>query len=692
MRARAELLVGILASAGAVALVSVVVWLLEPRVPVLSLGALYVLAVLPIAIFWGTPLAAAVAVASMLAFNWFFLPPTHTFQLRDGANWLALVVYLAIAFAVSALAARARARRDDAEQRRVEAHALAEAALDLLRGRTLDDELGHLASLAAGVLGVGRARLEIGEQFPGQGERALPVEAGLRWVATLFVDEGATIDDAVRERFLPGLAALLAVVVERSHLEAEALEAEALRRSDALKTALLRAVSHDLRSPLTAILASADALASRDLVLEESDRRGLAEGIHDEATRLDRVVEQLLDLSRLEAGQAEPHRELWHVDELVGQALAGLGDAAARVRLEIAPDEPPVEVDAAQVERVLANLLENALRYSPNGTSVIVRAEHGATELRLHVVDRGPGLPSEERDALFKPFRRGARGARLGVGPRHRARLRGGERWATLGAGRPGRRPSRPQPAARRHARSGASERGARMSSRVLVVDDEPQILRALKTSLRGAGYEVETAETVEQALSLLAANPPDAVVLDLVLPDGSGVEICRELRTWSTAPVIVLSVVGDEAEKVAALDAGADDYVTKPFGIEELLARLRAALRRVDAPSEPVVVLGDLRIDLDKRAVSVRGEPVQLTPHEFALLRVLARNPGKLLTHTTLLREVWGRGYGEESHYLHVYVSQLRRKLEPDPARPRYILTEPGAGYRLADTALSSS
>jgi two-component system KDP operon response regulator KdpE len=230
------------------------------------------------------------------------------------------------------------------------------------------------------------------------------------------------------------------------------------------------------------------------------------------------------------------------------------------------------------------------------------------------------------------------------------------------------------------------------MSQRILVVDDEPQILRALKTRLRAAGYDVETAETAEQALALLAASPPDAVVLDLVLPDGSGTDVCRELRTWSSAPVLVLSAVGDESEKVAALDAGADDYVTKPFGIEELLARLRAALRRAETPSEPVVEIGELRIDLEKRAVWLAGDPVQLTPHEFALLRVLARNPGKLLTHATLLREVWGRGYGEESHYLHVYVSQLRRKLEPDPARPRFILTEPGAGYRLADPALSTS
>ena len=226
-------------------------------------------------------------------------------------------------------------------------------------------------------------------------------------------------------------------------------------------------------------------------------------------------------------------------------------------------------------------------------------------------------------------------------------------------------------------------------AARVLVVDDEPQILRALRTSLRGAGYDVETAETVEDALTKLAVKPPDAVILDLVLPDGRGTDVARELRTWSNVPVIVLSVVGDESEKVAALDAGADDYVTKPFGIDELLARLRAALRRGEPSGEPVVEVGDLRIDLENSAVYRAGQLVQLTPHEFELLRTLARNPDKLMTHTALLREVWGKAYGDESHYLHVYVSQLRRKLEPDPARPRYIVTEPGAGYRLLSTPL---
>jgi two-component system KDP operon response regulator KdpE len=222
--------------------------------------------------------------------------------------------------------------------------------------------------------------------------------------------------------------------------------------------------------------------------------------------------------------------------------------------------------------------------------------------------------------------------------------------------------------------------------ARILVVDDEPQILRALTTNLRGAGYDVTTAASVEEALAEAAMRQPDAVILDLLLPDGSGTDVCRELRRWTDVPVIVLSAVGDETEKIAALDAGADDYVTKPFGIDELLARLRAVLRRGTHVTEPVVEVGDLRIDLEKRAVTVRGAPVQLTPHEYGMLALFARHPGKLLTHRTILQEVWGPGYGRESNYLHVYVSQLRRKIEPDPTRPRYLITEQGAGYRLVE------
>ena len=225
----------------------------------------------------------------------------------------------------------------------------------------------------------------------------------------------------------------------------------------------------------------------------------------------------------------------------------------------------------------------------------------------------------------------------------------------------------------------------------VLVVDDEPQILRALQTNLRGAGYDVATASTAAEALSTAAMRPPDAFILDLVLPDGSGIEVCRELRTWSSVPIVILSAIGEEGQKVAALDAGADDYVQKPFGIDELLARLRALLRRATPSGEPVLEVGELVIDLEKRLVTIGGRRVQLTPNEFDLLRVLAQNEGKLMTHPAILREVWGPAYSTESHYLHVYVSQLRRKLEDDPARPRYLLTEAGAGYRLVNPVARS-
>jgi two-component system, OmpR family, KDP operon response regulator KdpE len=224
------------------------------------------------------------------------------------------------------------------------------------------------------------------------------------------------------------------------------------------------------------------------------------------------------------------------------------------------------------------------------------------------------------------------------------------------------------------------------VNARILVVDDEPQIVRALQMKLRSEGYEVDTAGTAAEALAAAAARPPEAIVLDLLLPDGRGTDVARRLREWSNAPILVLSAVGDEAEKIAALDAGADDYVTKPFSVDELLARLRAALRRARPSSEPVIEVGELRIDLERRSVSMSGRDIPLTPTEYDLLRLLAQNEGKLMTHPAILREVWGPAYREESNYLHVYVSQLRRKIEPDPARPRYLLTVPGVGYRLVE------
>jgi two-component system KDP operon response regulator KdpE len=221
--------------------------------------------------------------------------------------------------------------------------------------------------------------------------------------------------------------------------------------------------------------------------------------------------------------------------------------------------------------------------------------------------------------------------------------------------------------------------------ARVLVVDDEPAIRRFLRASLSAHGYEVFEADRAEVVLSSVLAHRPDLVLLDLGLPDLDGVEVTRLLREWTSLPIIIVSVRGQEADKIAALDAGADDYLTKPFGVGELLARMRVALRRASLPSsEPLFVTGELVVDLAARKVRVAGSVVQLTPTEYDLLRVLVTHAGKVLTHNQLLRQVWGPGYEREAHLLRVNISNLRRKIEPEADRPRYIRTEPGVGYRL--------
>lgn len=226
----------------------------------------------------------------------------------------------------------------------------------------------------------------------------------------------------------------------------------------------------------------------------------------------------------------------------------------------------------------------------------------------------------------------------------------------------------------------------SKAGARILVVDDEVEILRALQRSLAAHGYEVFTAGSGEEALEAIAYHRPDLMVLDLGLPGMSGLEVCRRVRAQSNLPIIVLSVKDTERDKVMALDLGADDYVSKPFGMDEVLARIRVALRhaaQTQSGAEPIFSAGPLRVDFAQRQVTVNGQEVRLTPTEYDLLKALINNKGKIMTRQMLLSQVWGTGYGAESHYLHVYVGQLRHKIEPDPAHPRFILTISGVGYR---------
>jgi len=420
-----------LASVAAVAIVTAAIELLKSHIPVLSLAVLYILAVLPVAVAWGTGYAVAVAIASMLAFNFFFLPPLYTFTLADSRNWFALMVFVVTAVVVSELAARSRRRAR-------ESALLAEIATSLLEHGEVSAELDRIAAEAARALRVEHVEIELGPEARGgdaTSERH-PLAAAGRRVGTIYLEHPPRRSAAARRRLLPALASLLGVAIDRERLAREALEAEALRRSDAMKTALLRAVSHDLRTPLMAILTSAGALARDDFELDRADRRDLVSTIVGEAERLDHLVANLLDLSRLQAGAARPDAHVWAIDDLIVQALDELGDRARRLDVSFLDDSPAVHVDSQQIQRVLVNLIENALRYSPESEPVRVQVTRTDSDVLVRVVDHGPGLSQQELETVFQPFERGslgttAPGAGLGLAiARGFAEANGGRVWA----------------------------------------------------------------------------------------------------------------------------------------------------------------------------------------------------------------------------------------------------------------------
>jgi two-component system sensor histidine kinase KdpD len=420
----------------ALVLVTGAIELLKGHIPVLSLAVLYIFAVLPIAIVWGRAFGVVVAVASMLAFNFFFLPPLYTFTLADSRNWFALLVFVVTAVVVSELAARSRR-----EAR--ESALLARIATSLLEHGSVSAELERIAAEAAQALQVERARIELGRGGASQpGGESHPLAVAERRVGTIYLEPSRRGSARVRRRLLPALASLLGVAIDRERLEREAVDAEALRRSDAMKTALLRAVSHDLRTPLMAILTSAGALRRDDLALDATDRGELVDTIFGEAERLDRLVSNLLDLSRLQAGAAEPEPAVWAIDDVVLQALDSVEGVGDRVEVSLLEDEPvAVRVDLHQIERVIANLIENALRYSPANEPVRVQVSETGSEVLVRVVDRGSGIVASEAERIFEPFQRGARstevrGAGLGLAiARGFAEANGGRVWAESRAG-----------------------------------------------------------------------------------------------------------------------------------------------------------------------------------------------------------------------------------------------------------------
>ena len=450
-----------------------------------------------------------------------------------------------------------------------------------------------------------------------------------------------------------------------------------------MKTALLRSVSHDLRTPLTAIMTAAAALdpAAPDAEQVAEVRAVVLEA----ATRLAALVEKLLDLSRLQSGSAEQRIGAYSLEEVLGEAIEHVDGDHELLRLSLDDDLPLLEGDAGQLERAFANLLENAVRYS-QGKPVSIRARVVGERVRVRIVDQGPGIRAGELERIFMPFYRSPGPAVLPPGlrsrPGDRQGLHRGQRRADLGrvAAGPGNELHRRVPAEqRRPARAGRD--GLMAGERILVCDDDPQILRALRLVLRGAGYEVLTSATAEEALDRAAIAGPHAAIIDLMLPDRPGIEVCGELRSWSEMPIIVLSAVTDEESKIAALQNGADDYVTKPFAPGELVARVQAVLRRAGrAATEPRIEADGLVVDLAAHAVTLDGEEVRLTPIEFALLRALALNRGLLMTH----RKLPDRGLGPGIRRRDAAAAHAYREPSPQaPGRRRAAALHP---HRLRD------
>jgi two-component system sensor histidine kinase KdpD len=402
--------------AAAVAITTIVIYPVREVAPAVSTGVLYLLAVLLVSSYWGLWLGLLTAIVSAATFNWFHILPTGRFTIADGQNWVALGVFLATALIASSVSELARSRAAEAERRREEADLAADMARMLLAGNTLPDALAAASTRLQEALEMPGAAIVVGHYESDAGWRALPLDPERSAALLVPADLEAAMLMRVRDRVVPPLQALVAAALDRDRLQSEVVEAQALRRSDVIKTALLRTVSHDLRSPLTAIIAAGDAIGSPTMRAEE--RRELAAVIVDEARRLARLVEKLLDLSRLQAGGAAPRRDWCSVEEVVRSAVEHFEDRqeGSGIELSLDPDLPLIQADPAQLERAFVNLLENARRFSA-GHPVKLRARDIGGRVAIRVIDRGPGISRQDLPHVFEPFRQGSeRGEHSGSG------------------------------------------------------------------------------------------------------------------------------------------------------------------------------------------------------------------------------------------------------------------------------------
>lgn len=477
-----------------------------------------------------------------------------------------------------------------------------------------------------------------------------------------------------------------------------------LRELERLRSDVVALVNHELRTPLTSIRGSAEALLRNGTTLDGERVRAFAHIIKTQGEQLQELLDNLLQLSQLEAGTLRLQRQNVAMPPLLRTLLAQARAQFPDLRLQAAvePDLPPVSVDARRMEQILQNLLDNAAKYSPPNGVITLSAQRVAQQIEVGVRDQGPGIPPDEREQVFERFYQVARparqyGAGAGLGLaicKALVEAHGGSIW--IEAPPSGgtlvclRLPALPADTLLDTTTTpSVMAPAAREQRHILVLDDDIALQRMLERGLNDVGFHVESSSDASHAMERLTHDLPDLMLIDLALPGMDGISVCRQVREWSSVPIMMLTASAAEQDVIKGLRAGADDYVTKPFRMQELIARIDALLRRTQQlppPTESAFIqLDNLSIDLARHLVTRDQQEVALTPIEYQILAYLARHAGQALTHEQILQAVWGQGYRGENNYLWVHIAKLRKKLEPDPRHPRFILTERGLGYRMA-------
>jgi PAS domain S-box-containing protein len=479
-----------------------------------------------------------------------------------------------------------------------------------------------------------------------------------------------------------------------------------LRELERLKSDFVALVTHELRTPLTAIKGSAESLLGNGKSHDPERVRTFARIIDQQGERLQELIDNLLSLSQLEAGALRLQRQNIVLPPLIRTIMQQVRETMPdlRIQADVDTDLLPVNADPRRIEQVLQNLLDNAAKYSPNNGVITISAQTTGNRVQLSVRDQGPGIPIEERERVFDRFYQVARPTTRSVGGtglglaicKALVEAHGGTIWIDEAPGG-GALVSFSLPALPADtpidSSSGPATLGAPIhtNTRILVLDDDPPLQRVLERGLQDAGFSVQVCGDPQEALNTLASHTPDLMLIDVMLPGMDGFSVCQQIREWSNIPVIMLTASTSEQDIVKGFNAGADDYVTKPFRMQELLVRIDAVLRRSQQVASfgevSLIQIENLTIDLARHQVLLGQEEIALTPTEYQILAYLARHAGQSLTHEQILQAVWGEGYSRENNYLWVHVAHLRKKIEPDPRRPRFILTERGLGYRMART-----